>query len=129
MKYIDAEKLIAKILPYYESSKDKARYAMQTGTSSDCTKWDKAVSIYESVLHIITSLQQDHIADVSKMVESEHVADVSKMIEQPEVDLEKFISDFIDKKDAENNGRWCEEDIIEAMTQSYKFGRKGGLEV
>ena len=58
-KYIDAEKLIAKIRPSYEEAKNKARYAGQTGTSSDCAKWDKAISIYKSVLHIITSLQQE----------------------------------------------------------------------
>lgn len=43
--------------------------------------------------------------------------------EQPEVDLEKFISDFFDKKDAENNGRWSEDDIVEAMTNAYELGR------
>lgn len=42
--------------------------------------------------------------------------------EQPEVDLEKFISDFIDKKDSENQGKWCEEDIIEAMKSSFDLG-------
>lgn len=42
--------------------------------------------------------------------------------EQTEVDLEKFISDFIDKKDVENQGRWSEEDIIEAIEKSFNFG-------
>lgn len=42
--------------------------------------------------------------------------------EQPEVELEKFISDFIDKKDSENQGKWCEEDIIEAMKSSFALG-------
>lgn len=43
--------------------------------------------------------------------------------EQPEVDLENFISDFFDKKDAENNGRWSEDDIVEAITKAYELGR------
>ena len=42
--------------------------------------------------------------------------------EQQEVNLEKFISDFIDKKDSENQGKWCEEDIIEAMKSSFALG-------
>jgi len=42
--------------------------------------------------------------------------------EQPDIDLEKFISDFIDKKDSENQGKWCEEDIIEAMKSSFDLG-------
>ena len=37
-------------------------------------------------------------------------------------DLEKFISDFFDKKDAENNGRWSEDDIVEAITKAYELG-------
>ena len=69
MKYIDADKLIAKIQPYYEVAKCNAHYAAETGTSSDCTKWDKAKAIYEHILRMISSLQQ----------------------EQPEVDLEKEI--------------------------------------
>ena len=59
MKYIDSEKLVAKIQPYYENAKCKARYAGETGTSSDCIKWDKAKEIYEHVLRIISSLQQE----------------------------------------------------------------------
>ena len=59
MKYIDADKLIAKIQPFYEEAKDKSRFARQTGTSSDCAKWSKAEWIYEHVLHIITILQQE----------------------------------------------------------------------
>lgn len=54
---------------------------------------------------------------------------VIKQQEQPEMDLEKFISDFIDKKDSENQGKWCEEDIIEAMKSSFDLGlnaRKDG---
>ena len=47
---------------------------------------------------------------------------VSLLEEQPEVDFEKFISDFIDKKDSENQGKWCEEDIIEAMKSSFALG-------
>lgn len=42
--------------------------------------------------------------------------------EQLEVDIEQFISDFIEQKDAETHGRWCEEDIIEAMEQSFALG-------
>ena len=45
--------------------------------------------------------------------------------EQPEADLEKFISDFFDKKDAENNGRWSEDDIVEAITKAYELGKSG----
>ena len=118
MKFIDSEKLIA----YIERRKEKYRNTFMIQNPIKVAELD-------DLLNVISSLQQDHLPDVGKMVEQEHIADVSKMIEQSEVDFEKFISDFIDKKDAENNGRWCEEDIIEAMTQSYKFGRKGGLEV
>lgn len=124
-KYIDSEKLIAEIKRQQRNLIFLANIE-QVSLKRDCALQN---GVYSYILSIIYSLQQGHLPDAGKMVESEHIADVSKMMEQQEVDFEKFISDFIDKKDAENNGRWCEEDIIEAMTQSYKFGRKGGLEV
>lgn len=58
-KYIDAEKLKEKIQPHYENAKKRARYAAQTGTSSDCVRWDEAKSTYEFILFIIDSLQQE----------------------------------------------------------------------
>ena len=68
MKYIDAERLIAKVQPYYEDAKCNARYAAETGTSSDCAKWDKAKAIYEYILHIITSLQQEQAKGIDGVV-------------------------------------------------------------
>ena len=58
-KYIDAEKLKEKIQPYYENAKKRAHYAAETGTSSDCVRWDEAKSTYEFILFVIDSLQQD----------------------------------------------------------------------
>ncbi len=98
MKYIDADKLIAKIQPLYEYSKDKARYAGQTGISSDCAKWDKAVSIYESVLRIITSLQQ----------------------EQTEVDLEKEIDRIFFKGDC-GSQRLTHKEIAQIAHHFYEL--------
>ncbi len=59
MKYIDAEKLKEKIQPLYEDAKKRARFASQTGTSSDCAKYDEAKSIYKHILWLIDSLQQE----------------------------------------------------------------------
>ena len=71
-KYIDAEKLKEKIHPHYENAKDYARYAGQTGTSSDCIKWDKAKSIYEFVLYLIDSLQKERSeVDLEKEIEEQ----------------------------------------------------------
>lgn len=58
-KYVDAEKLKEKIQPLYEDAKKHAHFASQTGTSSDCAKYDKAKSIYEHILWLINSLQQE----------------------------------------------------------------------
>ena len=59
MNYIPAEKLKEKIEKKYLDAKEKARFAGETGTSSDCTKWDAIVLQYENVLRIIDSLQQE----------------------------------------------------------------------
>ena len=59
MNYILAEKLKEKIEKKYLDAKEKARFAGETGTSSDCTKWDAIVLQYENVLRIIDSLQQE----------------------------------------------------------------------
>jgi len=59
MKYIDADKLKEKIEKKYLDAKEKARFAGETGTSSDCTKWDAVVLQYENVLRTISSLQQE----------------------------------------------------------------------
>lgn len=93
MKYIDAEKLKA------ELDKDYQRYSNRyMETRAPYTKG--LIDAIDLAEQAINSLQQ----------------------EQPEVDLEKFISDFIDKKDSENQGKWCEEDIIEAMKSSFALG-------
>ena len=71
MKYIDADKLIAKIQPLYEEAKDKSRFACQSGTSSDCAKLDKAELIYKHILHLITSLQHEQVeVDLEKEIEN-----------------------------------------------------------
>lgn len=59
MKYIDAEKLKEKIQPLYENAKMKAHFARETGTSSDCVKYDEAKSIYEHILWFIDTFQQE----------------------------------------------------------------------
>lgn len=59
MKYIDAEKLKEEIQPLYEDAKKSAHFALQTGTSSDCAKYDEAKSIYEHILWLIDALQQE----------------------------------------------------------------------
>ena len=59
MNYIPAEKLKEKIEKKYLDAKEKARFAGETGTSSDCTKWDAIVLQYENVLRIIDSLKQE----------------------------------------------------------------------
>lgn len=58
-KYVDTEKLKEKIQPLYEDAKKHAHFASQTGTSSDCAKYDEAKSIYEHILWLINSLQQE----------------------------------------------------------------------
>ena len=97
MKYIDAEKIKEKI--------DKIRQnwigestGLEVGEFG--AELGAAESILDSIDDIIVSLQQ----------------------EKPDVDLKKFISDFIDKKDSQNQGKWCEEDIIEAMKSSFDRG-------
>lgn len=74
MKYIDAEKLKAKIQKEYLKAKEKARFAADSGTSSDYSKRDAIVREYEYILRIIASLQQ----------------------EQPKVDYNKFEKLFND---------------------------------
>ena len=65
MKYIDVEKLKEKIQPLYEGAKKHAHFASQTGTSSDCAKYDEAKSIYEHILWLIDTLQQEQPAFVT----------------------------------------------------------------
>ena len=93
MKYIDADKLIA------ELRRQKRELELSIQSQGDYGQSCHIVA-YENILSLIASLQQD----------------------QPGVDLEKFISDFIDKKDSENQGKWREEDIIEAMKSSFALG-------
>ena len=88
MKYIDAEKLIAEIERRIESWTIRGKNTPAGQGKDTC---ESRVTELSDLLSFITSLQQDHIADVSKMVESEHIADVSKMMEQQEVDLQKEI--------------------------------------
>lgn len=66
MKYIDAEKLKEKIQPLYENAKNSARYAGQTGTSSDCAKYDACKSIYEHILWLISALQEEQPVDIKE---------------------------------------------------------------
>ena len=73
MGHIDAEKLKEKIQPNYENAKNRARYAAQTGTSTDCARLDEAKSTYEFILYLIDSLQQ----------------------EQPEINLEREIEEHV----------------------------------
>ena len=89
MKYIDAEKLIAEIERRIESWTIRGKNTPAGQGKDTC---ESRVTELSDLLSFITSLQQDHIADVSKMVESEHIADVSKMMEQQEVDLQKEIN-------------------------------------
>lgn len=132
-KYIDAEKLKAHI--QYLIKKDNYE-----------------LFDVPELLSFIDSLQQDD-AQVDKMLCSQIwweeqgwimippdatiegidslLKQVKKKLQQKQLAeiLEKFISDFIDKKDSENQGKWCEEDIIEAMKSSFDLGlnaRKDG---
>lgn len=118
MKYIDAEKLKEKIQPLYEEAKKKAHFAAQTGTSSDCTRWDEAKSDYGHVLWLIDTLQQgqpepsnnlvdvdavreDFITEVYRVLDADSTNDRANAIidafdslltvtqERPEADLEK----------------------------------------
>ena len=50
MENNNVNKLIAEIQTAYDNAKRKARYAANSGTSSDCSKWDEVVSIYEWIL-------------------------------------------------------------------------------
>lgn len=59
MKYIDADKLEAKIQKEYLNAKKKARYAADSGTSSDYSKREAIVSEYEYIMRIIASLQRE----------------------------------------------------------------------
>lgn len=126
MKYIDAEKLKAHI--QYLIKKDNYE-----------------LFDVPELLSFIDSLQQDD-AQVDKMLCSQIwweeqgwimippdatiegidslLKQVKKKLQQKQLAeiLEKFISDFIDKKDSENQGKWCEEDIIEAMKSSFDLG-------
>lgn len=126
MKYIDAEKLKAHI--QYLIKKDNYE-----------------LFDVPELLSFIDSLQQDD-AQVDKMLCSQIwweeqgwimippdatiegidslLKQVKKKLQQKQLAeiLEKFISDFIDKKDSENQGKWCEEDIIEAMKSSFYLG-------
>ena len=95
-KYIDADLLREKITEQMESLPREVGKGAGTITS----KGYGMMQAFQIMRSIIDSLQH----------------------EQPEVDLEKFISDFIDKKDSENQGKWCEEDIIEAMKSSFALG-------
>jgi hypothetical protein len=58
-KCIPAEKLKEKIQSLYEDAKKCAHFAAQTGTSSDCAKYDEAKSIYEHILWLIDAFQQE----------------------------------------------------------------------
>ena len=74
MKYIDADKLKEKIEKKYLDAKEKARFAGETGTSSDCTKWDAVVLQYENVLRTISSLQQEqpeglHFTPLNRLIQ------------------------------------------------------------
>jgi hypothetical protein len=66
MKYIDAEKLKEKIQPLYENAKERAHFAGQTGTSSDCAKYNESKSIYEHILWLINALQQEQTVDIEE---------------------------------------------------------------
>lgn len=76
-KYIDAEKLKAEIQKKYLDAKEKARFAGETGTSSDCTKWDAIVLQYENVLRIIESLQQEQPEDKQIVIITESHGDAN----------------------------------------------------
>lgn len=72
-------------------------------------------NIADCVAEHFWEMLDDEEKENTKTIETTHH-------EQLEVDLEKFISDFFDKKDAENNGRWSEDDIVEAITKAYELG-------
>ena len=84
MKYIDAEKLKEKIQPLYENAKKKAHFAAQTGTSSDCAKYDEAKSIYEHILWLIDSLhqEQDIVAERFARIVRGNLLGIDKEVQQ-----------------------------------------------
>lgn len=109
-----------------------------TGKSPRFGEWFKSWDDFENYVHSHGDILKLFCEDGShyevpigawivKTPDGYNVPSVAKYIqhEQPEVDLEQFISNFFDKKDAENNGRWSEDDIVEAITKAYKLGRTG----
>lgn len=70
-KYIDAEQLKERMQPLYENAKKRAHFAAETGTSSDCAKYEEAKSNYGHVLWLIDSLQQEQRgADLEKVYDA-----------------------------------------------------------
>lgn len=137
--YIDADRLRAELEKRLKNVRD---YMNGAGMRYKGPKYYKAQgkeSAYDALLNIIDSLQQEQtdfpITDeqIKEFLATHPKIEVPekyknpdwlfKKQEQSEVDLEKFISDFIDKKDSENQGKWCEEDIIEAMKSSHALGK------
>ena len=98
-KYIDAEKLIAKI--------ERRRSANENENNPYAAEEDW------QVLMVIYSLQQDHLPDAGEMVEQEHIADVSKMMEQQGglkvkyIDAEKLIAEIerLEHENCMNDGK------------------------
>lgn len=95
MKYIDAD-LLRKELNKWRDVQPSTSGLPRKATYEAMG----VIQTIDHVLYLIDSLQQ----------------------EKPEVDIEQFIGNFMEKKDAETQGRWCEEDIIEAMNQSFALG-------
>ena len=137
MKYIDSEKLTAEI----EGLIEEVNIQSQKSIRPQYSLFGK-INGLELALNLVRSLQQEepkagldvtefcqpvpkNIADCTAEHFWEMLGDEEK--ERPE-DLEKFIGDFFNKKDAENNGRWSEDDIVEAITRAFELGRAGKKE-
>lgn len=109
MKYIDAEKLKEKIQPLYEVAKNGAHFASQTGTSSDCAKYDEAKSIYEHILWLIDSLQQEQPDDLASLISE--ATNVANRI----VDRDSFYNSLPQNlRDKYTSKAWCE--ILKALS-------------
>lgn len=83
-KYIDTEKLKEKIQSLYETTKKRAHFAAQTGTSSDCAKYDEAKSIYEYILWLIDTLQQgqENVAERFARIVRGNLIGIDKEVQQ-----------------------------------------------
>lgn len=112
MKYIPAEKLIAEI-----ERRRKQRIEANEKIAKGEIFTDTEDEFNNSLARYGNRLVYQELFEIICFIET-------LQQEQPVVDLEKFISDFFDKKDAENNGRWSEDDIVEAMTQAFELGQR-----